>query len=62
MKAEKALRLFIETINATGGLAINDVGETAPAADEDWLDLATAYLAACEALGVAPWNVESDTT
>lgn len=56
----KALKLFVETINATGGLIVNDAGETAPAADEDWTDLADAYLVACDALGVEPWNVERE--
>ena len=53
-KMEEALRDFIRTINATGGLAVNDAGETIPVADEDWLDLAEAYLLACDALGVKP--------
>ena len=57
---DKALRLFVDTINATGGLIVNDAGETAPAADEDWTDLADAYLAACAALGVEPQNVEAE--
>jgi len=55
-----ALRKFVDAVNATGGLVVNDAGETAPAADEDWIDLADAYLAACEALGVEPWNVERE--
>lgn len=59
-KIAAALRQFVDTINATGGLVVNDAGETAPAADEDWIDLAEAYLAACEALGVEPWNVERE--
>lgn len=53
-----ALRLFVDAINATGGLVINDDGVEAPAADESWTDLADAYLRACEALGVEPRNVE----
>jgi hypothetical protein len=56
---EKALRLLVETVNATGGLIINDAGENVPAADEDWMDLTDAYLAACEALGVEPQNEEN---
>ena len=59
-KIAAALRQFVDTINATGGLVVNDAGETAPAADEDWIDLAEAYLAACEALGVEPLNVERE--
>ena len=59
-KLAAALRQFVDTVNATGGLVVNDAGETAPAADEDWLDLAEAYLAACDALGVAPHNVETE--
>lgn len=50
-----ALRLFVQTINATGGLTHGEnPGELVPVADEEWLDLADAYLAACEALGVEP--------
>ena len=59
-KIAAALRQFVDTVNATGGLVVNDAGETAPAADEDWIDLADAYLAACEALSVEPWNVERE--
>lgn len=57
-EACNALRLFVDTINVTGGLVINDDGNEAPAADESWTDLADAYLRACEALGVKPWNAE----
>jgi len=30
-----ALRKFVDAVNATGGLVVNDAGETAPAADEE---------------------------
>lgn len=59
-KFEKALREFVETVNATGGLIINDAGENVPAGANDWPDLATAYLSACAALGEKPWNVEAE--
>jgi hypothetical protein len=59
-EATTALRLFVDTVNSTGGLVVNDAGETAPAADEEWTDLADAYLKACEALGVEPHNVEAE--
>jgi len=30
-----ALRKLVDAVNATGGLVVNDAGETAPAADEE---------------------------
>jgi len=57
-KAEKALLALVDTINATGGLVEFEDGELAPAGDEEWCDLADAYLAACEALDVEP-KIES---
>jgi len=52
-----ALSALIETVEATGGLT--NVGpderpSLAPAADDDWLDLADAYLLACKALNRLP--------
>ena len=32
-KIAAALRQFVDTVNATGGLVVNDAGETAPAAE-----------------------------
>jgi hypothetical protein len=64
-----ALESLIRTIEATGGCvrpgreAVNPAGEEivasdgdgpVPAADEDWPDLADAYLLACRALGREP--------
>lgn len=48
--AVKALKALIDTIEVTGGL-VEQNGTTAPAADEDWSDLADAYEAACAAFG-----------
>lgn len=57
-KAEEALSNLCETIEATGGLVPNprkkDFCKWVPAADEEWVDLASAYLLACEALGREP--------
>lgn len=56
-----ALKALISTVEQTGGLLHGEnIGdepgenEDAPAADPDWIDLATAYLLACEALGREP--------
>lgn len=46
-----ALTLLVATVNQTGGMLH---GEDAPAGDPDWVDLGTAYLLACEALGREP--------
>ena len=50
----KALEALVETINSTGGVVKHPDGTCGCAADEDWIDLADAYLGACQALGVAP--------
>lgn len=52
--AANACRRLIRTVEATGGLLMFESGQTAPAGDEDWLDLADAYQAACEAMGQRP--------
>jgi hypothetical protein len=49
---EEALREFVDCINATGGVVIDDKGYPVPVADEEWIDLGQAYYSACEALGV----------
>ena len=70
-----ALEAFIGTIEATGGcirprradvgtpdealIALED-DRPVPAADEDWLDLADAYLLACRALGREPMVQDAD--
>jgi len=53
-KMEKALKAFINTINATGGIVNPDSSFLAPVADEEWLDLGLAYAQACEVLGISP--------
>lgn len=52
---DKALRALIDTIEATGGI-VRDPYRGLPVlvADEDWIDLADAYISACEAMGVEP--------
>lgn len=53
-KARSANQLLINTIDATGGLDGSDPGCLVPVADEDWHDLADAYLKACAEEGVDP--------
>jgi len=50
----KALKSFIDTIEATGGCTVDDNGVIVPCIDEEWADLADAYLQACEAMDVEP--------
>lgn len=59
--ASKALNALCTTIVQTGGMLHGEnIGdepgenEDAPAADPDWVDLGSAYLLACEALGFEP--------
>jgi hypothetical protein len=57
--ARDALRRVIATINATGGVRGNpDSGSVVLAVDGDWIDLADAYMRACQALAVRPWFTE----
>lgn len=51
---DKALRALIDTIEATGGLMRDPKGTLVPVADDDWSDLASVYLDACEAMGITP--------
>jgi hypothetical protein len=57
--ALQALRDFVLTVEATGGI-FTDVdagGVVAPYADPDWCDVGEAYLLACAALGRKPvWD------
>jgi hypothetical protein len=57
--ALQALRDFVHTVEATGGI-FTDVdagGVVAPYADPDWCDVGEAYLLACAALGRKPvWD------
>lgn len=48
--AERALSELCDTIEATGGVVERDGGYV-PAEDEDWVDLGSAYVLACQALG-----------
>ena len=57
---ERALRNFIDTIEATGGVVTNEDGFVAPAGDHEWVDLGDAYMVACAALGEEPMMAESD--
>lgn len=58
--ADRALREFVDTINATGGIVEGADGLAAPAADPEWCDLGEAYLKACSALGVDPIIAEME--
>lgn len=49
-----AAALLVATIEATGGVAQQSDGTYTPVGDEDWVDLADAYLAACRELDRKP--------
>src|SRR6516162_11126733 len=53
------LKEFCYTIDATGGVK-DTIDGPVPVADEDWLDLATAYLKACRILGREPYVEEPE--
>lgn len=53
-KLREALRRLVDTIEATGGIVLDDDGNYVPEADEDWVDLGEAYLAACKAIRIRP--------
>lgn len=48
-----ALKAFVDTINATGGVVADGSGFV-PAGDDEWLDLGAAYIQACESLEKDP--------
>jgi hypothetical protein len=50
----KALEQFVHTVNVTGGVVRYGDGNVAPAADQEWTDLGSVYMAACVELGIAP--------
>jgi hypothetical protein len=54
LKIQQCLKRFIENIEAVGGLVVLDNGQFALATDEDWIDLADTYHAACQAIGKEP--------
>jgi hypothetical protein len=57
----QALDEFVATIDATGGIKRDRKGCPVPAIDEEWIDLAYAYLTACQALGREPqWANDDD--
>lgn len=58
--AIEALQSLCTTIANTGGVIDLD-GEQVPSADPDWVDLGTAYMTACEALGIEPVIKEHTT-
>ena len=49
-----ALENFIGTVEATGGVLLDEEGHYVPVADPQWMDLGDAYLLACEALQRQP--------
>lgn len=57
-RRDAALALFCDTIEATGGVRTDRKGFTVPCADEEWLDLGAAYIAACWALGRKPMRAD----
>ena len=50
----EALQALVDTVNATGGVTTGSNGRVMTIGDPEWLDLADAYVMACEALGVKP--------
>lgn len=55
-----AARLLVDTVNVTGGL-IQLNGHLTPVYEDNWIDLAAAYLKACEELNLTPkieWNTD----
>ena len=57
-RAELALLAFVECIETTGGIVNDHKGFMVPVADREWVDLAAAYLAACDALAIEPVVLE----
>lgn len=53
-RRRRALLSLIDTIDSTGGIIEPAEGMWYPAADEDWVDLAEAYVEACAALDTTP--------
>jgi len=50
----KCLEEFLCTINANGGIILDDDGLTAPAGDPEWIDLGEVYMQACALLNTEP--------
>jgi hypothetical protein len=46
----RALESFVDCIDATGGVVIDEDGFVVPAIDDEWIDLGYAYAEACAAL------------
>lgn len=59
-RMERALKLLIDTIEATGGVVETETGNYAPVGDPDWIDLGDAYVAACQVIGRLPKVAEED--
>jgi hypothetical protein len=57
----QALTEFVQSIEATGGVISTPKGHV-PTADEDWLDLGEAYMAACAVLGRKPVIQKTEPT
>ena len=55
----KAVRYFVDCINATGGVTVNNNGYHAPVADPTWTDLGYCYMLACKALDAEPRVAET---
>lgn len=54
MTPEGALEELANTVEAAGGLVRNQDGAWTPVGDPTWVDLAYAYLSACQVLGRRP--------
>jgi len=54
--AHAALLQFIDTIESTGGVFVDEEGFVCPRADHEWIDLGEAYLNACSVLNRTPMD------
>jgi len=60
IKLEAAVKEFVQTIDATGGVVEDGKGNYEPVADREWIDLGHAYVRACDALGREPIIVKGE--
>lgn len=58
--AQRAIDRLISTIENTGGVIANPDGTHAPVGEDEWIDLADAYLAACAEAGRTPKIFQDD--
>lgn len=59
-KGKSARQMLVDTVEAVGGVRPNPDGTYSPVGDPDWIDLADAYLSACQECGREPRIVEAE--